>query len=739
MSIVPLGLGSYLLEPPEGHETPPRRIYRSDTLSSPMPTGRWWSSAAFEQFSEPMYPHPLAVKAGARGLGIDTPDVSVGIDEQFKSPSVLAQYACDFTIAADGEAFDETLVDGFSDWSVTLLFSAARGALRMTLAHGSPFVFVLCDRLGPRLELAAKARVWHHDAATVGFSVGEHAYAAFAPPGTTWRHQDGDLAPDADVVYLSVAVLPEESAEALALFGEVAHNHLVDTHVDWRYDEPGSAVHASYRVKTAPLAEQGGETLLALYPHQWRALDDGSTLTRYGYDTVRGRMKLAHGTGFETTLQFPGALPLMPSLGNETERLRELVEQLGAEGDHHLANLWPHAQRDMYWTGVSLNRVTALVPIAERVGANAVVTELIAWLKATIEEHFQATDGNGGVKAEQVYWYDELWTTVIGYPGGFGAHTELNDHHYQYAYWIRAAVEIARHDPAWIEPDRWGGMIDLLVRDIATVKRDDVQFPFVRHFDVFAGHSWATGRQQFVDGANAESSSEAIAAWAAVLLWGEITGDWALRDLGAYLYTTEIGAAEEYWFDIHQENLPPEYGLAMVGQVWGGKSSYSTWWTDDPEAMRGISFIPLTTTSFYLGRHPDYVRANLTDLRRLRDPWSYWPDIFWAYEALTDPDRALSLCESAASGYTEGHSESRPHTLSWILDLTTLGEVDGEIGADTALYAVFRKDATRTYVAFNAGDARRTVTFSDGMAIDIEPSSVLAVSRHASGHNSPHR
>jgi endoglucanase Acf2 len=320
---------------------------------------------------------------------------------------------------------------------------------------------------------------------------------------------------------------------------------------------------------------------------------------------------------------------------------------------------------------------------------------------------------------------------VIGYPGGFGAHTELNDHHYQYGYWIRAAVEIARHDPGWIESDRWGGMIDLLVRDIATATRDDAQFPFVRHFDVYAGHSWATGRQQFVDGANAESSSEAIAAWAAVLLWGEITGDRALRDLGAYLYTTEINGAEEYWFDIHQENLPADYGLTMVGQVWGGKSSYSTWWTDDPEAMRGISFIPFTTTSFYLGRHPDYVRANVADLRRLRDPWSYWPDIFWAYEALADPAHALLLCEAADPDYTEGHSESRPHTLSWILDLATLGRVDTEIVADTPLYAVFRNDATRTYVAFNAADTPRTVTFSDGVTLALEPGTAGALNLQA--------
>ena len=170
----------------------------------------------------------------------------------------------------------------------------------------------------------------------------------------------------------------------------------------------------------------------------------------------------------------------------------------------------------------------------------------------------------------------------------------------------------------------------------------------------------------------------------------------------------------------------------MVGQVWGGKSSYSTWWTDDPEAMRGISFLPLTPTSFYLGRRPDYVRANLADLRRLRENWSYWPDIFWCYEALVDAKRAHDLFQAADPAYQEGHSESRPHTLAWILDLATLGHVDPDVTADTALYAVFRSEETRTYIAFNASATQRIVTFSDGADLEVEAGKAAMLRRAVS-------
>jgi endoglucanase Acf2 len=633
---------------------------------------------------------------------------------------VLAQYAGDLVIGAGASEFREALIEGFSDWAVSLRFEAQAGSMSTTLAHGSPFVFVRTERLRPQLLVARNPHIWHRTASFVGFSIGSHVYGAFAPDGAAWTYADSAfcLAEGAD--RFSLAALPEETAAALALFAEVADSRLSDTRVEWHYDEGAALIRASYRVEP-------GETLLALYPHQWRALVDESQLTGYAYETVRGRMKVLRGSGFETTLGFPGALPVMPALGNETERLRELVAEVATEGDHHLAALWPHAERDMYWTGVSLNRISTLVPIAERVGAEDVAAELVSWLKGTLEDHFSGRSGAGVAKTEQTYWYDELWTTMIGFPGGFGANTALNDHHYQYGYWIRAAAEIARHDPTWTAPARWGGMVDLLVRDIATTGRDDRAFPFIRHFDLYAGHSWATGRQEFPDGPNAESSSEAIAAWAAVMLWGELTGNRELRDLGAFLYATEISAAEEYWFDVRNENLPSEYGLAMVGQVWGGKSSYSTWWTDDPEAIRGISLIPLTPTSLYLGRNPEYVLSNLNDLRRLRNTWSYWPDVFWAYEALVDPEHALELCNAADPGYQEGHSESKPHTLSWILDLLTLGRIDAEVKADTPLFAVFRRGSERTHIAFNAGAEPCTITFSDGVTFEVEPGTAKAV------------
>jgi endo-1,3(4)-beta-glucanase len=62
-----------------------------------------------------------------------------------------------------------------------------------------------------------------------------------------------------------------------------------------------------------------------------------------------------------------------------------------------------------------------------------------------------------------------------------------------------------------------------LIRDIANPSSDDTFFPTFRHKDWYQGSSWASGVTQptFANGMNQESSSEAIAAYEAVALFGQ--------------------------------------------------------------------------------------------------------------------------------------------------------------------------------------------------------------------------
>jgi endoglucanase Acf2 len=64
-----------------------------------------------------------------------------------------------------------------------------------------------------------------------------------------------------------------------------------------------------------------------------------------------------------------------------------------------------------------------------------------------------------------------------------------------------------------------------------------------------------------------------VNAWYGLILWAEATGDAALRDLGVWLYSTEIAAIEDYWFNVHGDLWPKEYPASVVTMVWGGKGA----------------------------------------------------------------------------------------------------------------------------------------------------------------------
>src|SRR5207253_742727 len=103
-------------------------------------------------------------------------------------------------------------------------------------------------------------------------------------------------------------------------------------------------------------------------------------------------------------------------------------------------------------------------------------------------------------------------------------------------------------------------------------------------------------------------------AWAGLILWGEAIGDRAVRDLGVYLYTTEMQAINEYWFDVHGDNFPKGYPASVVTMVWGGKGANATWFSAKPEHVHGINWLPLHAGSLYLGHHPAYVEKNYAAL-----------------------------------------------------------------------------------------------------------------------------
>ncbi|WP_062204824.1 glycosyl hydrolase [Streptomyces sp. NBRC 109706] len=712
---VPVGNGGYSDERPAGTVGPldsagnPVLPQLTDAVAGqPVPTNDWWTSLVFKRYadiphSQPMYGHPLSYRAVAGGL-------EVGYQTQ---PNVDGSYynfphQADLTLGVAGLNSPDTKADGWSDWTVTPYWEDAGHTFRATIGHGSPYVYAEGTGGNAEIVTAGPAEVFADEGSTLGVTVNGRDYALFAPSGSSWNVSGTTISSDlGGADYYSVAVLPDQGA--LDLYAQYAYSFVTGSVVDWDYNESAGQVSATYTLETE--AREGDETgtIQALYPHQWAYTSD--TLTDYEYVSPRGVMRVRDGNSFTTTQDVTGVLPALPETdGVDQGQLAAFVNEVAADASIGFG--------DTYWSGKQFGRLAQVVPIADQIGETAARDQLLEAMKAGFEEWFTV-----GGPAE--FSYDSDWKTLTGYPASYGSDQELNDHHFHYSYFVFAAATIAAYDPAWAEESAWGGMVEELIADAANPSRDDDRYPFLRGFDVYAGHSWAAGHQGFEAGNNQESSSESVNLSAGLIMWGEATGDTELRDLGVYLLTTESESIRQYWFDGDEENFPADYQHNTVGMVWSNGASHSTWWTGNPEEIHGINVLPVTGASLHLARDKDAIIRNLEELvEENGGPPVEWKEILWEFQALADPTAARAAYDSDGGGsYTPEAGESWAHVYHWIYTLDAIGAPDTSITADSPTAAAFSDGTTTTYAAHNYGGSERTVTFSDGTTLTVPPGS----------------
>lgn len=719
---VAAGRGSYSTVLPPGAANIQPTIYKTANVTGKIQTNDWWSSTAWLQYSERQYPHPLAVQNQANGLRLFYP-----------GPTITGNSACvcgwmpastdpngndDLTIGHSATAnFADTRVDGFSDWFVTNVSSSGGSSLKVTYGHGSPYVYAEYAGGTPRITFPAAPVIWSGNASTpvLGVTINGRHYALFGPTGSTWSGLGSPVLTNnlGGRNYFSVAVLPDNSAATLAKFQQYAYSFVTGTQANWSYDKPTAEVVTTYNYTT--VAKQGTQTgtLFALYPHQWK--NSSKALLTQTYASVRGVMKLAEGTSFTTRMKFPGVLPSLPDLGTYN---RTTLANYVNEAEAEVYDGSP----DTYWFGKRLGKLATLAPIADQVGDGTAAAKFRNEIRGSLQSWLKASDAQGALKSSQVFYFNSNWGTLFGYPDSYGSVLELNDHHFHYGYFIKAAAEIARVDKSWASNAEWGAMIRLLIRDIASPNRSDALFPFLRNFDVYAGHTWASGHANFGDGNNNESSSEAMNAWSGVILFAEAVGDTALRDLGIYLYTTEMNAINEYWFDVTGQNHHPNFTRATASMVWGGKTvGDGVWWTGNPEEVHGINWLPIQAGSLYLTQFPDYTRQNYEALvaENGGTHWNEWGDIIWMYRAIHNPADAINQMNAGMASILIERGNSRANTYHWIHNINALGTTDRAVTSDHPLYAVFNKNGARTYVAYNMTNAPITVSFSDGATVNV--------------------
>ena len=731
---VKVGAGSYHATPKAGDKPPPQAPFRTEAmLKLAAPTTQWYTTLIFNPKPEALFAHPLTVKTTPAGLEFALPSKEV-VPTDFRTTEIHYPHRDALLIAPIAFEPGKALLARTSDWAIDIAMDRGADRMQVTVAHGSPYAHVTLSRGDVRIKLpsAGERLAGSADPRVLALRVGNKPYAIFGPTGVRWEQVSatewiGRL--PAGAGYLSAAALPDERAESLQLLTRHAYAFLQDTRVDWRFDPATSKVETTFTAKTRIMEGPDNGPLLGLYPHQW--FRNASLEGKLGpsYDSIRGKIHLLAASQFKIERTYHGILPHWPGI-TEGPGAAQVNDLLKIDMRRRRELIPARENRDnwrvsAYWQGKGLTRATQLAAVAEQQGDVATRDQLLAMAKERMEWWFGGT-------GRSYFHFDKGLGTVVGYPDEFFAVAEMNDHHFWYGYWIRAAAEIALREPGWAAKDKWGGMVDLLVADIATPERGRADFPFLRPFDPYAGFSNASGVGLYEFGNGQESTSEAINAWASIILWGQATGNRELRDLGIYLYTTEIDAVSHYWFDKHGLVFPPEYKNVEASWVFGGRYAHKTWWTDEPRQTKGINLLPVTTFSTYFGIDPAYVKRNVGTLKSDTEtynaigkfppnppPKDVWQDVFAKYLALADPAAALALWDRWGS--VEG-GDTRTHTLHWMLSLQEMGVPDFGVTADTPLYGVFRRpDGRRTYLAYNATSAPLSVRFSDGKTLTVAP------------------
>ncbi len=749
-------------------------------------------------YSENGFAFPLAYRAEADGMHIGS---SMWVQypaegREFRMPLEMT----DYIIKPLDVSIPDAKVDKITDWSYDIVMGSDTKNVVTTMVQGSPYAYfnVTDDTqvsitagtnwntkalLNPIPAIGAD---WENEDGLTGTVAGENQiilqayypvsgseaqtkrFLLSGPEGVEWEINKAGT-PDLEVIatfpdgkgYFSMVQLPDMAnvpTDVIDTYKDYAYNFVTDTRADYDFNQATNEVTNTFTYTVDKKAESTvDDILMGILPHQHKNMNETESdyldIDTYTYRTVRGDMRFLVGSSFETILEYTGIIPTMPTVEDETdkEKLREYLYDFTEEAEKNGSYiiLAEYGDNSTYWVGKAIQKAINLVPIAEDLGEFSIAEDILNDVKAELENWFSTDDS----EQDKFFYYNEDVGTLIGYPASFGSDSQLNDHHFHYGYFIYTAAQIALNDKEWAA--EWGPMVEELIADIASTDRDtkNSKYPYLRSFAPYESHSWASGHALFGDGNNHESSSEAMNAWAGIILWGEATENQELKDLGAYLYTGEMSAIENYWFDVDGDVLDLGYTYKQpamqedwigtvdpssgqvyevkqnqAAMVWGSKYTYGTWWTAEPLQVQGINLLPLSSASFYLAKYGDYVENNYYNAQaneatyngpdKMENPLDRWHDVWQAYLSLTNPSDALAGFRDtvvAEPGMTTAY------TYNYMKAFETYGTPDLSVTTtDTMLANVFNKNGTKYYSAFNGTTENMTITFSDGATLGVK-------------------
>jgi endo-1,3(4)-beta-glucanase len=403
---------------------------------------------------------------------------------------------------------------------------------------------------------------------------------------------------------------------------------------------------------------QTEDLLIMGLPHHFDCIDRSALkyfdLIPAVFLSIKGPMRGFVGSSWKlkeslTDLQWFSRFPINPL------KIEAIINQLKQD-----VNMLP-LDTDTYGYGKFVASYARLILIAEQLG----VSDLIPFMLNRLELFL-------GPWLYRVYYrdtflYDTTWGGAISANGWLYNASDYgngiyNDHHFHNGYYIYAGAVIVKYDRNW----EWAPFLMELVRDIANPSIADPFYPITRHKDWFVGHSWAQGLDPTYDGKNQESSSEAVNAYYALVLYGIAINNDLVKNVGRVLLATEIRSSHKYWQTVPDSPYPPIFAAnAVVGIVWQLKLDHATFFSSDIVHIHCIQMIPFTPIS------EDLLPASWVKLQypiiapRLPFVIPEWQAYIILNLAIIDPEAAWDLIQKLPHD-AFGKGNSRTASYWWV-------------------------------------------------------------------------
>jgi endo-1,3(4)-beta-glucanase len=631
-----------------GDTTLPPFTQRASTIATFLapgvkpPTNQWFSNLAFKEPSDVVFAYPLAMQTMPNGFGINHPLVVSTTN------TVFGSYSADLLADWGGT---QTRILSYDDLSVNM--EARNGTTTVAtyrLTQGSPIVYISLKAgnhitwTGPQAPtFGSQSGYFTADTNNKHFLISYGNGVTGSVSGATLTL---NASSDADI---AVGILPSSNTDTAGFVAEMK-DPITSTEVG--FGASSTAVTTTFKYNT----RSGNGSLMALVPAQQGGTAPSSLLGTYS--TIMGTQKLYKAATY--TFTNPLTLPdtnlddSKLTAGEKSEVISDLttdINNLDASG---------FSAPDSYFGGKQLARAANMMQLARNLGQTALAQSVYNKLDAQFKMWLNPDISDG--RAVKYFFYDTNLKGLVGVQPSFGSDTEFNDHHFHYGYFLYAAGYMADFNPQFATDH--ASVLNAIVRDVANGNRQDPYFPYLRPFDQYSGHSWASGTSPFVDGNNNESSSEAVNAWYGLYMWAKSSKNTDLETQARWMFGRESNSALTYWtnFDRSQPQFA-NYSHSVVSMVWGGKMDYGTWFSASAYAKLGIQVLPVTPASAYLGRDPARVATNIANLNDGTAPM--FPDIMTMYKSLTNPSGAVTDAKALQDNQIDD-GNSRSWLMAWV-------------------------------------------------------------------------